>query len=335
MAEVEALSKTVKALFINREEEEAEAEKHICKVDTEAVPGGVPAASASLPLMDIPIIDFSLLTSPSSSIEELQKLLQALSSGGSFQAINHGIPTTLLDKVREVTHQFYELPSKNKLNYCREYGKPEGYRSDIVSEHQVPEWPDKPETFKEIMHEYAMRVEVMREVLFKAMAKSLKLNENCFLEMCGEKAMLVARFNHYPPCPRPDLILGFKPHSDGSVMSIVLQDKEVEGLQFLKDNQWYRVPINPQALLVNVGDQAQIMSNGIFKSPIHKVVTNSKRQRISVVVFCLPNSEKEIEPIDELVNETRPRLYKKLKDYANFYIQNYQQGKTPLEEAII
>ncbi|KAJ4724547.1 2-oxoglutarate (2OG) and Fe(II)-dependent oxygenase superfamily protein [Melia azedarach] len=318
------------------------------------MPGGVPAPSAFLPLMDIPTIDISLLTSSSSSGEELEKLLRAISFGGSFQAINHGIPTTLLDKVREVTHQFYELPSEIKLNYSREHGKLEGYRNDIVSEHQVPEWaarfnllispedernpkywPDKPETFKEIMHEYAMKLEVMRAILFKAMARSLKLNESCFLEMCGEKATLVARFNYYPPCPRPDSILGFKPHSDGSVMSIILQDKEVEGLQFLKDNKWYRVPTNPQALLINVGDQAQIMSNGIFKSPIHKVVTNSERKRISVVVCCLPNSEKEIEPIDELVNETRPRLYKKLKDYANFYIQNYREGKTPLEEAII
>lgn len=77
------------------------------------------------------------------------------------------------------------------------------------------------------------------------------------------------------------------------------------------------------------------MSNGIFKSPVHRVVTNSERERISVVVLCLPNEEKEIEPVNGLFNEATPRMYKKLKDYAHIYTKYFRQGKWPIDAAVI
>ena len=69
---------------------------------------------------------------------------------------------------------------------------------------------------------------------------------------------MYTRFNLYPVCPRPNVILGLKPHADGSTITFLLQDKEVEGLQVLKDDQWVGVPIIPQALLINLGDQSEV-----------------------------------------------------------------------------
>ena len=77
------------------------------------------------------------------------------------------------------------------------------------------------------------------------------------------------------------------------------------------------------------------MSNGIFKSPVHRVVTNSERERISLAVFCIPEPGKEIEPVDGLVNESSPRLYKKMKNFVDIYFQYYQQGKRPIDAAKI
>lgn len=79
-----------------------------------------------------------------------------------------------------------------------------------------------------------------------------------------------------------------KPHADGTVLTFLLQDKDVEGLQVLKDGQWFKVPIVPYAIVVNVGDQAEIMTNGVFKSPVHRVVTNTERERNTLAVFFLP-----------------------------------------------
>lgn len=71
------------------------------------------------------------------------------------------------------------------------------------------------------------------------------------------------RFNLYPPCPSPDQVLGLKPHTDGSTVTVVLLDKEVEGLQLLKDNQWYKVQIKPHSLLFNAGDQLEVIINKV------------------------------------------------------------------------
>ncbi|KAF7154309.1 hypothetical protein RHSIM_Rhsim01G0055600 [Rhododendron simsii] len=183
----------------------------------------------------------------------------------------------------------------------------------------------------EILNEYTRNLSLMNEFLLKSMAKSLNIEEDCFLKQYGEGATMIARFNFYPPCPRPDLTLGVKPHADGSTITFLLQDKEVEGLQIFLDGQWFRVPIVPHAILINVGDQAEIMSNGMFKSPVHRVVTNSERERLTLAVFCLPDAKMEIGPVEELVDEKRPRLYKTMKDYVAIYFENYQLNKRPID----
>lgn len=79
----------------------------------------------------------------------------------------------------------------------------------------------------------------------------------------------------------------------------------------------------------------QISSNGLFKSPVHRVLTNSERQRISVAVFYIPESDREIEPFEGLVTTSRPRLYKTVKSYVDLYFEYYQQGKRPIDSAKI
>lgn len=75
----------------------------------------------------------------------------------------------------------------------------------------------------------------------------------------------------------------------------------------------------------------QIMSNGIYRSPVHRAVTNSERERNSLAVFCSPDPEKEIEPVEELVDEERPRMFKTVRNYVETYFHYYQQGKRPID----
>ncbi|CAJ2642671.1 codeine O-demethylase-like isoform X2 [Trifolium pratense] len=251
--------------------------------------GGVGFRDALLPSesddIDIPVVDIGNLTSPTTAQQELDKLHSALSSWGLFQATNHGMTSLFLDKVREISKQFFDLPRREKLKYVREPNDIEGYGNDVIySENQKldwndrlflkvhPEdqrnfkfWPQKPNDFRNTIEQYIESLRQLYEVILRAIAKSLDLEEDCFLNECGEEASMSMRFSFYPPCPMPDHVLGVKPHADGSSITILLQDKEVEGLQVLKDNQWFKVPIIPDALVINVGDLLEIMSNGIFQ----------------------------------------------------------------------
>ncbi|PWA95190.1 2-oxoglutarate (2OG) and Fe(II)-dependent oxygenase superfamily protein [Artemisia annua] len=192
-------------------------------------------------------------------------------------------------------------------------------------------WPQNPTNFREILDEYSSKIQLVNEVVLKALARSLNLEEDCFLNQYGTTAKMQARFNYYPPCPWPEKVLGVKPHADGSAITVLLQDKEVEGLQLLKDDQWVGVPIVPDALTINVGDQIEIMSNGIFKSPVHRVFVNSKNERMTLAMFCMPQTEKDIGPVDGLITNERPRLYKNVTFTLDFFFKNYQQGRRPID----
>ncbi|XVF88279.1 hypothetical protein PTKIN_Ptkin19aG0037300 [Pterospermum kingtungense] len=308
----------------------------------------------SPPLSPFPIIDISLFSSPSPAEEvnkELEKLKSALSSSGCFQAIGHGISSSFLDKVRDVAKQFFVLPKNEKQKYGRAVNESEGYGSDrIVSDKQVldwssrltlivfPEdkrrlnlWPESPNEFRYIIQEFTSQIKVLISILYKGMARSLNLEENSFSTQFGDRASMKARFNFYPTCSRPDLVLGVKPHTDGSGITVLLQDREVEGLQVLVDDKWVKVPVIPHALVVNLGDQMQIMTNGIFKSPMHRVVTNSEKLRISVALFNEPEPEKEIGAVESLVDERRPRLYRNVKNYGAINYECYQKGIIALD----
>ncbi|XP_010493145.1 PREDICTED: codeine O-demethylase-like [Camelina sativa] len=309
-----------------------------------------------VPEMDIPAIDLSLLLSASEDGRaELSKLHSALSTWGVVQVMNHGITEAFLDNIYKLTKEFFALPTEEKQKCARDTGSMQGYGNDMIlwddqvfdwidrlylttypeDQRKLKFWPELPIGFRETLDEYTMKQRVVVEKFFKAMARSLELEENSFLDMYGESATMDTRFNMYPPCPRPDKVIGVKPHADGSAFTLLLPDKDVEGLQFLKDGKWYKAPIVNDTILINIGDQMEIMSNGIYKSPVHRVVTNSEKERISVATFCVPGEEKEIQPVEGLVSEARPRLYKTVKKYVELYFQYYQQGRRPMEAALI
>ncbi|KAE8703276.1 coproporphyrinogen-III oxidase [Hibiscus syriacus] len=70
--------------------------------------------------------------------------------------------------------------------------------------------------------------------------------------------------SYYPPCPRPDLTLGLQSHSDIGAITLLIQD-DVGGLQVLKDGEWLLVDPLPNAILVLVADQTEIITNGNTK----------------------------------------------------------------------
>ncbi|KAF3453062.1 hypothetical protein FNV43_RR03495 [Rhamnella rubrinervis] len=306
------------------------------------------SVDGSPPLASIPVVDLSQLFSE----DELDKLRSALCSWGCFQAIGHGVSSSFIDKVREVAEKFISLPLEEKQKSLRAVGESEGFGGNtVVSENQVldwcnrlslqvfPEhkrrlnlWPLNPHDFGETLLEYSLKIRSIMELVFKAIATTLKLDdENVFLKKFGEGSGLRAQFSFYPPCQRSDMVLGLKAHSDRSGVTVLLQDKQVEGLQVRKDNSWYRVPVIPHAFLINLGDQMEILCNGIYKSPIHRVTTNTEKIRSSVAMFIEPAPEQEIGPVEELVDEKRPKLYKTVKNYGAFNYECFQKGLVALE----
>lgn len=297
--------------------------------------------------MDSCIIDLSLLSAASSSQlqhEELQKLRSVLTSWSSFQLINHGLSSSLLEQIREVAREFSALPLEVKEKQCSIQGSYEGYGGDKYStrlrlkvhpleQRNLKFWPEFLPNFRETLEDYTVEVRRVLEEILKAIAKSLNIEKNSFFSACGgdEGINMFVRFNYYSPCSSPDQVLRLQPHSDGTIVTFLLQDELVEGLQVEKDNQWFKVPIIPDALFINVGDQLEIMSNGMLKSAVHKVVIGKEKERTSVIMGCFPHTDKEIGPHSELIDKEGPQLYKKVKNYFSVhFLPNFQKGESAI-----
>lgn len=61
-----------------------------------------------------------------------------------FQAIGHGIPASLLENIRQVTREFFELSMEEKNKYAKGVNDFEGYGADPVpAEGQSLDWSDR------------------------------------------------------------------------------------------------------------------------------------------------------------------------------------------------
>jgi len=104
---------------------------------------------------------------------------------------------------------------------------------------------------------YSSSIRILCQRLLAWIAKSLGLRPTAFNDMFGE-AVQAVRMNYYPPCSRPDLVLGLSPHSDGSALTVLQQDTRSIGLQILKDGVWLPVKPVPNALVINIGDTLEV-----------------------------------------------------------------------------
>jgi len=103
--------------------------------------------------------------------------------------------------------------------------------------------------------------------LYGVIGESLDIGAMEIKESVGEAGQAI-RMNYYPPCPQPENVLGLKPHTDASALTILVQGNEVEGLQVKKDGTWFPVHPLPNAFMVFLGDVLEVIHSTLH-IPFH------------------------------------------------------------------
>ncbi|EOA13627.1 hypothetical protein CARUB_v10026698mg [Capsella rubella] len=299
--------------------------------------------------LTVPIIDLGEVNNDDKSARNVvvSKIKDAAEKWGFFQVINHGVPLTVLEDIKEGVRKFHEEDPKVKNQYLATDINKRFVYNNNYDIHQLhwrdsftcyispdPPNPDEiPVACRGAVIEYSKHVMELGDLLFQLLSEALGLDSEVLMRMDCLKGLFML-CHYYPPCPQPDLTLGISKHTDNSFLTLLLQD-QVGGLQVLHQDYWVDVPPVPGALVVNIGDFMQLITNDKFLSLEHRVRVNRDKPRISIACFfsssLSPNST-VYGPIKELLSDENPPKYKDITipEYTAGYLANLFDGESYL-----
>ncbi len=228
---------------------------------------------------------------------------------------DHGLDVALIARALQRTKDFFALPETVKLKYRVQGGGgqrgytpfgveaakgaslvdlkefwhvgrdlPEGHR--YRAEMPPNLWPTEIAGFREDIGGLFNALDALGQKLLASIALFLDLPESFFVEPTRDGNSIL-RLLHYPPVPARAEGVRAEAHEDINVITLLLGAEEA-GLQLLdRDGSW--IDINPPegALVVNIGDMLQRLTNHVLPSTSHRVV-NPKPERAHAPRYSIP-----------------------------------------------
>lgn len=226
--------------------------------------------------------------------------------GESFQAFgfamvkDHGIDPALIDRAWRLTEAFFALPEAEKRSYFIEgQGGARGYTPfgteiakgakahdlkefwhvgrDLPPGHPLSDsmppniWPDRPEGFRETFEQLYAAFDACGAKILARIAVWLGLDEHWFDPAIAD-GNSVLRLLHYPPVPSAEGgAIRAGAHEDINLITLLLGAEEA-GLELLtRDGRWIGVSPPPGAVVINIGDMLQRLTNHVLPSTTHRV----------------------------------------------------------------
>ncbi|KAB5516020.1 hypothetical protein DKX38_026668 [Salix brachista] len=292
----------------------------------------------SAPEGSIPVIDYSLLISgtPGQRSEIVHELGRACQDWGFFMVINHGVPQKLLSSILDGCKGFFDLEEEEKQEFKGNHVL-DPIRSGTsfnVSVEKAFYWRDFLKVFVHPVFYSPTKPAGLRNIRKFGAGRSYI---DKALDLERGKQIFIA--NLYPTCPQPELAMGMPPHSDHGLLTLLIQNG-IGGLQIQHKGKWVNVGTHSNSFLVNTGDHLEILSNGRYKSVLHRAMVNSKGTRISIAMAHGPSLDSVVSPAPELLASSKgdePAAYigMKYKDYLELQQSNKLDGKSCLDRVRI
>ena len=174
-------------------------------------------------------------------------------------------------------------------------------------------WPAEIDGFRE--HGYGLyeALDALGTRVLRALALHIDLAEDFFEDKtCFGNSIL--RPIHYPPITADDIPnVRAGAHEDINFITLLV-GASAEGLEVLtRDGQWLPITTEGDAIVVNIGDMLQRLTNHVYPSTTHRVVNpqneNARKPRYSVPFFLHPNPDVVLDVLPSCVSDANPSRY--------------------------
>ncbi|MEE2999950.1 MAG: 2-oxoglutarate and iron-dependent oxygenase domain-containing protein [Pseudomonadota bacterium] len=301
----------------------------------------------------IPILDFSqfLKDEEESKCSMAAQLRRIQEEVGFYYIVNHGVPSSLIDRAINQVQKLHSLPLSKKLelkvdkdttgyipikstmyvttdvgendrydlneNYRIVRERPSDHPSIIAGRRFTGpnKWPSDEllPNFKNVMLEYYTAMEKLGHAMLPFYARALDLPVNYFAEFFTDP-MWFTRNVHYPTIPAKKNQFGISPHSDHGFITLLPLSK-VPGLEVkTQDGRWISGGYVKDAIVVNSGDFMKKWTNGRFIATPHRVLPPKEDRYISAFFFN-PNWDVMSSPLPTCIGGQDGNKY----DVTSFY----------------
>ncbi|GAA5895599.1 hypothetical protein JCM6882_000349 [Rhodosporidiobolus microsporus] len=309
--------------------------------------------AAKKPTFDaIPDIDCSRLLSDNIEDRKAlaSEIGKALREVGFFYAHNPaGVSKEVMDNVFEGMAEFFALPVEEKMKvHTHKSTAARGYeplmetRADVRTKgdykesfiigedpldpdqdwigHKAEEgdgpmniWPERQTKFRKAFQDYYRASYGFGQSLLRIYALALGLDEYG-LDKYFQFPTANANCLHYPPQDvGNEEVVGLAAHTDYSLFTLVLQ-QGVEGVSVLDDNgYWVAAPPKKYSYLVNCGSYLTTLTNGAFRSTVHRVKNGTGAERYSLPMFFSPDWRCTIKPMPELLKDGEEAQFEEVR----------------------
>jgi len=283
----------------------------------------------------IPVIDLNdyKYGDEASKSKFIQEVADALHEYGFFALENSDVDTNILNDSFDSAKTFFNQDHAYKLLYQNKYPN-RGYKSfnlnnalkkpDLQEYYHVGRnvndemlvqlnfspinpnvWPDSPLDFQTNLS--ALYDEFDRSGQYVLEACSIAMGENAdFLSKMTAYSDSILRFIHYLDVPS-DLYenLTWKaPHKDPNLITFIYGITSA-GLEIQRpDESWLKVEYIPGQVIVSGSNMLENLSNGLFKSTPHRVMTYRNQSRYAIPFFYHVRRELDISPREKAIERT-------------------------------
>ena len=228
---------------------------------------------------------------------------------------DHGLDEALIARALEATKALFALPEHVKRRYHAQGGAgqrgyvpfgleaakgadkvdlkefwhvgrdlPEGHRYRPHMPHNV--WPTEVPSFRRDVYALYQALDRLGDELLVSIAAFLKLPVSYFANATRD-GNSVLRLLHYPPTPPRVQGVRAEAHEDINTITMLLGAEEA-GLQLLtREGQWLDVNPPAGAIVVNIGDMLQRLTNNVLRSTTHRVI-NPAPERAHISRYSIP-----------------------------------------------